>query len=154
MSGDRSDICIVGAGAAGLWAAAACARRGVDTLVLEKTSRTGTKVLASGGSRCNLTTSLGPTETIRQFGEAANFIKPAIRTLTPQDVRGQFEALGVRTKVEVEFDKVFPASDSAVEVRNALLRAAEEAGGAIPARLGCDGHRTFCGRLGRAYGAR
>ncbi|MFT7520193.1 MAG: putative flavoprotein YhiN, partial [Kiritimatiellia bacterium] len=53
-----SDIVIVGAGAAGLWAAAACARSGRQTLVLEKTSRTGTKILASGGTRCNLTTTL------------------------------------------------------------------------------------------------
>ena len=67
----RTEICIVGAGAAGLWAAAACARRGARTLVLEKTGKSGTKILASGGSRCNLTTMLDPDRTADHFGPGA-----------------------------------------------------------------------------------
>ena len=128
MENEHTAICIVGAGAAGLWAAAVCARRGHRTLVLEKTRRAGTKVLASGGSRCNLTTTLGPAETARHFGPAKNFIKPALKALTPQMVRQHFEELGVPTKTENEFDKVFPASDSARDVRDALLKDAQDAG--------------------------
>jgi len=131
-----TEICIVGAGAAGLWAAARCARGGAKTLVLEKTRRTGTKVLSSGGSRCNLTTTLGAVETARHFGRAHNFITPALRNLTPQAVRARFEALGVATKVEEEFEKVFPASDSALQVRNAMERDAKEAGAVF--RLGSE----------------
>ena len=123
-----TEICIVGAGAAGLWAAAACARRGASVLVLEKTRRTGTKVLSSGGSRCNLTTTLSAGATARHFGAAHNFIKPGLKALTPQDVREHFESLGVKTKVEEEFEKVFPASDSALQVRNALLHDAKARG--------------------------
>ena len=122
------DICIVGAGAAGLWAAEACARRGVSTLVVEKTNKTGTKILSSGGTRCNLTTTLDPTAAAGWFGEAKRFVMPALRNLSPQDVRARFEALGVRTKEEEEFEKVFPRSDSALEVRNALEAAARRAG--------------------------
>ena len=124
----KAEICIVGAGAAGLWAAASCARRGADTLVLEKTRRTGTKVLSSGGSRCNLTTTLGVAETAKRFGQGHNFITPALRNLTPQAVRAHFERLGVATKEEEEFEKVFPASDSARQVRDALERDARQAG--------------------------
>lgn len=131
MSTEHAQICIVGAGAAGLWAAAAAARLGADTMVLEKTRRTGTKILSSGGSRCNLTTSLGPNEAARHFGDGRNFIIPAMRAMPPQRVREHFEALGVKTKHEAEFDKVFPASDSAAEVRDALLRDATEAGAEI-----------------------
>jgi predicted Rossmann fold flavoprotein len=123
-----SEICIVGAGAAGLWAAETCARLGLDTLVLEKTKRTGTKVLSSGGSRCNLTTNLNADDTARCFGTGHNFIRPALQNLTPQAVRAHFEQIGVPTKLEPEFQKVFPASDSALQVRNALEKAALSAG--------------------------
>ncbi|MEE2750589.1 MAG: aminoacetone oxidase family FAD-binding enzyme [Myxococcota bacterium] len=122
------EVCIVGAGAAGLWAAAACARQGVETLVLEKTRRTGTKVLSSGGSRCNLTTTLDARDTARQFGAGQNFITPALKALSPQAVRNHFEQLGVATKEEAEFQKVFPVSDSALEVRDAMERDARAAG--------------------------
>lgn len=131
MATRRKQICIVGAGAAGLWAAAACARRGAETLVLEKTGKPGTKILASGGSRCNLTTMLDANRTAEQFGSARNFILPALRNLSPAAVREHFESIGVRTKTEPEFEKVFPASDSALEVRNAMVAAAEGAGAEI-----------------------
>jgi predicted Rossmann fold flavoprotein len=124
----ETEICIVGAGAAGLWAAAVCARQGVDTLVLEKTRRTGTKVLSSGGTRCNLTTTLDGKATGQRFGRGQNFVTPALKNLSPQDVRARFEALGVATKAEPEFEKVFPLSDSALEVRDALEGDAREAG--------------------------
>lgn len=74
---------------------------------------------------------LGPSEAAKHFGAGKNFIKPAFRTLTPQAARAHFEALGVRTKEEPEFDKVFPASDSAREVRDALLEDAVRAGAEI-----------------------
>jgi len=106
----------------------------VDTLVLEKTRRTGTKVLSSGGSRCNLTTTLEAKETAQRFGRGQNFITPALRNLSPQAVRAHVESLGVATKTEPAFEKVFPVSDSALEVRDALERDARKAG----ARFGMD----------------
>ena len=68
----RAQLIVIGAGAAGLWAAARAAELGCEVLVLEKTPRTGTKVLASGGTRCNLTTTLGPREAARLFGPAGS----------------------------------------------------------------------------------
>ena len=128
MEEHSTDLCIVGAGAAGLWAAAACARAGATTLVLEKTRKTGTKVLSSGGTRCNLTTTLHAKETAQRFGAGQNFLLPALKNLTPQDVRAHFEALGVATKEEALFEKVFPISNSALQVRDAMERAARQAG--------------------------
>jgi predicted Rossmann fold flavoprotein len=125
---DGPEVIVVGAGAAGLWAAAVSARAGRRTLVLEKTPRAGTKVLASGGSRCNLTTSLPPLEAARLFGtKGERFLRRAFSSLPPIAVRGHFEALGVPTE-EAPLDKVFPSSQRAVDVRDALLRDAHDAG--------------------------
>lgn len=129
MSSDwAADVVIAGAGAAGLWAAARAARLGVDVLVLEKTPRTGTKILASGGSRCNLTTTLGSEGAALLFGKRpARFLRHAFGVLTPEAVRERFAAWGVPT-VEAPLEKIFPASQSARDVRDALEREARDAG--------------------------
>lgn len=115
------ELVVVGAGAAGLWCAARAAELGARVLLLEKTARAGTKVLASGGTRCNLTTTLGPEEAARLFGaRGARFLGAAFRELPPQAVRARFHALGVPT-VEAPLEKVFPASQRAKDVRDALV---------------------------------
>jgi hypothetical protein len=115
------DLVIVGAGAAGLWCAARAAELGRRVLLLEKTPRAGTKVLASGGTHCNLTTTLGPAEAARLFGpRGERFLKHAFRVLPPTAVRQRFHALGVPT-VEAPFEKIFPASGRARDVRDALV---------------------------------
>jgi predicted Rossmann fold flavoprotein len=123
-----ADILIVGAGAAGLWAAAVAARRGKRVVVLEKTGRAGSKILASGGTRCNLTTTLGPDAAARLFGDGERFILPSLRGLTPAAVRDHFHALDVPTVEEPDLEKVFPASQRAIDVRDALVRDAVAAG--------------------------
>lgn len=131
-----AEIIVVGAGAAGLWAAAAAAAQGRSVWLLEKTLRSGSKILASGGTRCNLTTTLGPDEAAKLFGEAHRFITPALRALPPGSVRARFHALGVPTVEEPGLEKVFPASQRAIDVRDALLRAAVGAGAVL--RLGVE----------------
>lgn len=130
MTNSRA-LCIVGAGAAGLWAAARTASFGVPTLLLEKTPRTGTKVLASGGTSCNLTTTLASEPASALFGKkGARFLRTALRVLSPMDVRERLHGLGVAT-VEAPLEKVFPASRRARDVRDALERWAREAGAEI-----------------------
>ncbi len=129
------DVIVVGAGAAGLWAAATAARSGCRVLLLEKTSRAGSKVLASGGSRCNLTTTLGPDPAARLFGAAERFVQPAFRALPPDTVRQRFLEWGVPTVTEPHLEKVFPASQRAIDVRDALLREALRAG--VTVRYDC-----------------
>lgn len=125
------DVIIVGAGAAGLWCAEVAARGGRDVVVLEKVSRTGTKVLASGGTRCNLTTTLGPSEAARLFGtRGERFLRSGFRNLPPAEVRRRFEGWGVPTE-EAPLEKVFPASGNAKDVRDALEAAARGAGARI-----------------------
>jgi predicted Rossmann fold flavoprotein len=140
----RSRIVIVGAGAAGLWAAGRAARalatRGEQgsVLLLEKTPRAGSKVLASGGTRCNLTTTLGPLEAARLFGPSGErFLKHAFRALPPLAVRERFAELGVPTE-EAPLEKVFPVSGRAVDVRDALERDARAAGARIEFQSGVE----------------
>lgn len=119
---------VVGAGAAGLWAAERAAREGRSVLLLEKTARTGSKVLASGGTRCNLTTTLDARPAAALFGKSgARFLETAFRVLPPRAVRARFEELGVPT-VDAPLEKIFPTSGRAVDVRDALERAALTAG--------------------------
>ncbi len=123
-----ADVVVVGAGAAGLWCAWRAAARGARVLVLEKTARTGTKILASGGTRCNLTTTLDGRGAARLFGaRGERFLGHALRILPPTQVRAHFAELGVPT-VEALLEKIFPASQRARDVRDALESAARAAG--------------------------
>ena len=126
-----AEILVVGAGAAGLWCAEVAARAGRDVLVQEEPPRTGTEVLASGGTRCNVTTTLGPDEAARLFGTAGErFLRHGFRALTPRDVRERFEGWGVPLE-EAPLEKVSPSSGNARDVRDALEGAARGAGARI-----------------------
>jgi predicted Rossmann fold flavoprotein len=121
-------IVVVGAGAAGLWAARVAAAGGADVLLLEKTRRAGTKILASGGTRCNLTTTLDAAGAGRLYGPAGErFLRPALRALSPKALVERFGELGVPC-VEAPLEKVFPASQRARDVRDALEAAARSSG--------------------------
>ncbi|MFN6110853.1 MAG: NAD(P)/FAD-dependent oxidoreductase [Planctomycetota bacterium] len=122
------DVVVVGAGAAGLFAAHAAAAAGSRVLVLEKNRKIGVKILISGGSRCNVTHDCSFREVAAAFGHAERFLLSALGQLTPQMVVELIERLGVSTYVEAHTGKVFPVSDRALDVREALHRRAVEAG--------------------------
>ncbi len=138
----RYDVAILGAGAAGLCAAIRAAERGRSVILLEKNRRPGVKILMSGGTRCNLTNARGlrdlrvisgPIDPIYDpseaqgarsiqaaFGAGGKFLGPSLRALSVERSVELFEHEGVPTKVEGN-GKVFPLSDRAVDVVNALL---------------------------------
>lgn len=134
---------IIGAGAAGLAAAAFATGR---TLVLERLDRPGVKLLATGGGRCNLTRDGDPADIIAAFGKRGRFTADALRRWPPAEIRRFFADRGVPTVVEAD-GAVFPASDCAADVRGALVDAARRAGvefrfGVKVARLLLDEART------------
>ena len=133
----RVEVVVLGAGAAGLWAAATAAERGRPVLLLEKNRRVGVKILASGGGHCNLTTTLAVPALLPAFGpEGARFLAPSMRRLPPLRLREVFAALGVPTR-EAELEKVWPVSNRARDVADALVRRAVAAGVTIRTGTPC-----------------
>ena len=120
----RTGICVIGAGPAGLMAAIYAARTGVPVTVIEANARAGRKLLLTGGGRCNFTHAGRADEIAQAFGKAGRFLRYSLHELPPTDIIEFFHARGVPGKVEPD-GCVFPASDKAADVLDALLREAE-----------------------------
>ncbi len=124
------DAVVVGAGAAGLMAATHAAERGRRVLLLEKGRKPGVKILMSGGTRCNITHDCDARGIVEAFGPNGKFLHSALAALGPREVVAFFEAEGVATKVE-ETGKIFPVSDRAVDVLEALLNRLRRSGAVL-----------------------
>jgi predicted Rossmann fold flavoprotein len=118
------DVVVIGAGAAGLMAAIFAGRSGAKTLAIDAAPSIGKKILISGGGRCNVTHDV---VTAADFNGNRNAIAKVLRTFSVADTIAFFESLGVGLKRE-ETGKLFPVSDRARDVVDALLRAARDAG--------------------------
>lgn len=128
MSALEVDVVVAGGGAAGLFAAATAAARGRRVVLLEKNERPGLKILISGGGRCNVTTTRSGKDLERQYGERrGRFLRHALHTLRPVDVVDHFQALGVPLREE-DLEKIFPVSQKARDVLDALIRDCRERG--------------------------
>ncbi|MBO4452646.1 MAG: NAD(P)/FAD-dependent oxidoreductase [Clostridia bacterium] len=122
------DVLIIGGGAAGLFAAAVSARAGKKTAVIEKNDRCGKKLDITGKGRCNITNMCGGRdEFLANVPKNPRFLTSAISRFSPADTVEFFESLGVKTKVE-RGNRVFPQSDKAHDVTEALINAAKAAG--------------------------
>ena len=118
---------VVGAGPAGMTAALAAAEAGAHVVLLEHLDRLGAKLLATGGGRCNLTTTLGAAEIMARFGRQGRFMGPALAALGPAALRALLASLGVPTHAPDGLH-VYPASESARDVRKALQRRLRDLG--------------------------
>src|SRR5438309_7573065 len=119
MNEDSWEVIVVGAGAAGIFAAMRAAELGKKTRLLEKNARPGVKILMSGGTRCNLTHDTDNRGIVEAFGPSGRFLHSALAGFSVDDLRNWFESAGVDTKVE-ETGKVFPVSNKALDVLSAL----------------------------------
>src|SRR5689334_12901522 len=124
------DLVVIGAGAAGLLAAARSAELGRRTLLLEKNRQPGIKILMSGGTRCNLTHATDRRGIIEAFGPPGRFLHSALAALSPNDLVSLIESEGVATKVE-ETGKIFPVSNKAGDVLDALVARFHRMGGSL-----------------------
>lgn len=136
------DVVVIGGGAAGLMAAASAASRGKRTLLLEKNRKLGVKILMSGGTRCNITHNCDGRGIVEGFGASGKFLHSALASLSPKDVISMIESQGVATKIEAT-GKIFPASDRAIDVRDALVRVAEQAGAMLQSGVAIRGVQSI-----------
>jgi predicted flavoprotein YhiN len=117
-------IVVVGAGAAGLTAALRAAEGGARVTLLNAHPRIGLKILMSGGTRCNVTHAEVDE---RDFnGGSRPFVARILRAFPAEKTREWFESLSVELKREPT-GKLFPATDDAHTVLDALLGAVERA---------------------------
>ncbi|HXG87568.1 MAG TPA: aminoacetone oxidase family FAD-binding enzyme [Vicinamibacterales bacterium] len=117
-------ILVVGAGAAGLTAAIFAASGGHDVLVIERTTDGGRKILISGGGRCNVLPSvLAPERFVTS--SPAHLMRGMLRSWPLMQQREFFERdLAIPLALEADSGKLFPASNRARDIRDALVGAA------------------------------
>src|SRR5256885_10780096 len=124
------DVVVIGAGAAGLMAALRAAEAGRRVLLLEKNRKPGVKILMSGRTRCNITHATDNRGIVEAFGSPGRFLHSALAALSVDATIDFFEGEGVATKVE-ETGKVFPVSNKALDVLEALLRRLHRSGATL-----------------------
>ena len=150
---ETCDIAVIGAGAAGLMAAIHAARTAPNTrvLALDGAAKLGAKILVAGGGRCNVTHDT--VDASAYAGSTPNAIAKVLRAFDVADTIAFFDSLGVPLRRE-ETGKLFPVSNRARTVLDALLGAAREAGATLlhPRRVESLAHTDEVFLIGGAWG--
>lgn len=120
------DVIVVGGGAAGLMAAGAAASRGLSVGLFDKNQQLGRKVRITGKGRCNVTNNCSVEEVVASCPRGGKFLYGALSAFSPQDTMAFFEGQGVPLKTE-RGRRVFPVSDNAHQIADALARWAGKA---------------------------
>jgi len=115
------DVIVVGGGPAGLMAAGTAAGQGKKVLLLEKNNSLGRKLLITGKGRCNLTNNTDQEGLLANIPGNPSFLYSAFYTFGSQELISFYEGLGVNLKTE-RGNRVFPASDKALDIVQALVR--------------------------------
>jgi predicted Rossmann fold flavoprotein len=115
------DLIVVGSGAAGMMSAITAARRGKSVLLLEKLSKIGAKLKATGGGRCNLTNTLDNETFMSHFGRDGKFMTPALETFDHKALISFFKEIGVESHAPDGY-RVFPVTHNA----STIIRSMEQ----------------------------
>jgi predicted Rossmann fold flavoprotein len=128
MNGHRYSVVVVGAGAAGIMAAAFAAEAGRSVLLLERTKDGGRKIVMSGGGRCNvLPSQLDPSRFVT--ASSPNTMRKLLLAWPLREQRRFFEeTLAIPLALEEETGKLFPVSNRSRDVRDGLLALARRRG--------------------------
>ena len=124
-------VIVVGGGAAGLLAAGTAARQGYEVRILERNDRPARKVMITGKGRCNVTNDCKMiNDLVANVPTNGRFLHSAFSRFMPVDLMELIEAQGVPLKIE-RGNRVFPESDRAVDIVDALVRYATQSGASI-----------------------
>lgn len=138
MSGPR--VVVAGGGAAGFFAAIACAEANPNApvLLLERSPRFLAKVRISGGGRCNVTHAcFDPRELAARYPRGGRALIGPFQTFQPRDTVAWFESRGIALKTEPD-GRMFPVTDSSATIVDALTHAARDAGVTLRHSCGLD----------------
>lgn len=127
MSLEKTELVVIGGGAAGLMCACTAAARGVDTVLLEPNRQLGRKLRITGKGRCNVTNSCDIKTFMSNIPGDGRFLYSALNRLSPWDTMEFFESRGLPLKVE-RGNRVFPVSDNANDVALLLTKLCERSG--------------------------
>ena len=115
-------VLIIGGGPSGMIAAISSSQdKNNEVILFEKMNMLGKKLLITGKGRCNITSSIDIHEFIQNLTGNRKFMYSAFENFTNEDIIKLLNKNGVKTKVE-RGNRVFPASDESIDVRNALER--------------------------------
>ena len=125
QSAGPAKLVIVGGGAAGMFAAAVAAERGVPCVLVERKARLGSKVLMTANGRCNFAKDISPEQFLNDISRGgiaarcAEFVAEAVRECPPRQICRGFQSLGVRTKRMTD-GRIFPADEKAATIVHAF----------------------------------
>lgn len=113
------DVVVIGGGAAGMMAAGTAARNGARVLLLEKMEKPARKIRISGKGRCNVTNARDVEAFEQNVRTNVDFARIAFAEFSNRATMRFFERMGVKLKTE-RGDRVFPESDKAADIANAM----------------------------------
>ncbi|OGI34529.1 MAG: hypothetical protein A2259_00910 [Candidatus Moranbacteria bacterium RIFOXYA2_FULL_43_15] len=128
MKKENFDVAVIGGGPAGMMAAIRAGQSGARVALIEKNQTLGKKLFLTGNGRCNITqTGDDIREFIKKIGKNGKFLFSALSIFGPKETMDFFETFGLKLKTEKN-GRVFPLSDRATDVRNALIKALKQNG--------------------------
>lgn len=121
----KTDICIIGAGPAGLSAAIGATENNSKPIIIETNTSACRKLLLTGAGRCNLTHQGSLDEFVRAYDKSGRFLKHNLYEFSADDLREYFEHHGLKTRVEKD-GCVFPVTDKASDVADVMIKHAKD----------------------------
>ena len=132
-----ADAVIIGGGAAGSFCAVTAARRGLSVIVLEPNDKIGRKLRITGKGRCNVTNNSDIRTVMNHIPDHSRFLYGALSRFSPENTIQFFEELGVPLKTE-RGNRVFPVSDNANDIADALQKEMNRLGVSVLHEKGVD----------------
>ncbi len=121
MKTDHADLVVIGGGPSGMLCALRAAERGKSAVILDGNRLLGRKLRITGKGRCNLTNDCDVRTVMQNIPGDGRFLYSALTRFPPEETMSLFRSLGVELKTE-RGGRVFPVSDKADDVADALAR--------------------------------